>query len=327
MKILVTGGAGYVGSHCSRELCDFDHSVVVFDNLSGGYRDAVDSRAELIVGDLADREHVERVFEDHGFDAVMHFAGSINVGESTEQPVAYYTNNAANTFILLSVMRQHQVKRMIFSSTCAVYGVPPSAPLHEDMQREPINPYGRSKLAVEWALQDSVQAWGLGATALRYFNASGAASDGSIGEAHVPETHLIPLVLQVALGQREKISIFGTDYPTRDGTCVRDFVHVEDLAAAHRLALESQAGESFRAFNLGTGPGTTVRELIAAAREVTGHPIPEVESSRRPGDPPELYADSSRAREELGWEPRHVTVGSIVASAWTWQKTHPNGYE
>lgn len=239
------------------------------------------------------------------------------------EPLKYYRNNIAGTVTLLEAMRDHAVRRLVFSSTCATYGVPPRVPITEDMPQNPINPYGRTKLAIEWALRDSAPAWGLGACALRYFNAAGAASDGAIGEDHHPESHLIPLVLQVALGQRPHIGIFGDDYPTPDGTCIRDYIHVEDLAAIHRIAIESQQPGTFRAFNVGTGVGTSVRQVIDAARAVTGHPIPSVTSPRREGDPPQLFADPSKAQRELGWKARFADIREVVETAWRWHRRHP----
>ncbi len=331
MRILATGGAGYVGSHCVRELCAAGHQVVVFDNLvDGGHRDAVDPRAELVVGDLADRDLLGQTFADApsrgGFDAVMHFAGSLNVSESVHDPLLYYRNNVANSLALLECMRQRRVQNIVFSSTCATYGEPTRMPITEDMPQAPINPYGRTKLAIEWALRDCAAAFGLSATALRYFNASGAAADGTIGEDRTPEYHLIPLVLQVALGQRRDIKVFGTDYPTPDGTCVRDYVHVEDLATAHRAAVETATPGTFRAFNVGTGRGVSVREVIDAARRVTGHSIPSTDDPRRPGDPPELYADPDRIKRALGWMPAYTDISRTIETAWAWHSAHPAGY-
>lgn len=325
MKILVTGGAGYVGSHCVRGLCDAGHEITVFDNLRSGHREAVDRRATLAEGDLSDQYAIDRALSS-GFDAVMHFAASIDVGESVRNPLAFYRNNVVNTLNLLEVMQRRGVKRMVFSSTCATYGEPATMPIVEEMPQQPINPYGRTKLAMEWALRDCAAAWGLGATALRYFNAAGAAADASIGEDHHPEFHLIPLVLQVALGQRPDIKILGTDYPTRDGTCIRDYIHVEDLAAVHRAAIERQPEGVFRYYNVGTGRGVSVRELIEVAREVTGHPIPAVEAPRRPGDPPQLYADASKALKELGWKAEYMDIRRTVQTAWAWHRSHPRGY-
>ena len=327
MRILVTGGAGYVGSHCVRGLCDAGHEVTVFDNLRyGGHREAVDQRAALVVADLAERSAVEEAFAGRGIEAVLHFAAHLNVPESVREPLRYYRNNVANTLNLLEVMQAHKVQRMVFSSTCATYGEPPEMPITEDMPQLPINPYGHTKLAMEWTLRDCGPGWGLGATALRYFNASGAASDGTLGEDRDPEYHLIPVVLQVALGQREKIMIFGNDYPTPDGTCVRDYIHVEDLADVHRLAIESQQPGQFRYYNVGTGVGVSVREIIDFARDVTGHGIPAEDAPRREGDPPELYANASKVHRELGWKASRTDVRQTVADAWNWHEKHPKGY-
>lgn len=322
----MTGGAGYVGSHCVRGLCDTDHAVTVLDNLSTGHRSAVDVRARLIEGNLGDAALLDRTFDEGAFDGVMHFAASAEVGESVKKPLAYYRNNIANTLGLLEAMYDYGVKRLVFSSTCATYGVPSSVPLSEDMPQQPINPYGRTKLAIEWMLGDCATAWGLGATALRYFNAAGAAADGSNGEHHNPESHLIPRVLQVALGQADQIKIFGIDYPTPDGSCIRDYVHVEDLSAVHRIAIESQQDGQFRYYNVGTGQGVSVKELISVAREVTGHDIPASPTERRAGDPPELYADPTKLCTELGWQPEYADIKRIVETAWGWHSTHPNGH-
>ncbi|HEY3244056.1 MAG TPA: UDP-glucose 4-epimerase GalE [Phycisphaerae bacterium] len=327
MKVFVTGGAGYVGSHCVRALCDGGHQVVVFDDLRAGHAAAVDRRAQLARGDLANRQEVRDVLTRHGCDAVMHFAASLDVGESVKKPLDYYENNVVNTIGLLRVMQECGIQRMVFSSTCATYGIPEYLPIDEKIPQRPINPYGHTKLAMEWALRDSAVGWGLGSCALRYFNAAGAAADGSIGEDHDPEIHLIPIVLQVALGQREKVQIYGVDYPTPDGSCVRDYVHVEDLAAAHVLALESQEPGQFRAYNVGTGSGTSVKELIEMARQVTGHDIHAQPTARRPGDPPELYADPSKLKTELVWQPRYTEILGIIETAWNWHKNHPNGFE
>ena len=327
MKILVTGGAGYVGSHCVRSLCDGGHSVVVYDNLrDGGHKEAVDRRAELIVGDLADTPLLDRTLADGRFDAVMHFAAYLDVNESVRKPLLYYRNNIINSVSLLELMHAHNVKRIVFSSSCATYGLPRAVPITEDMPQNPINPYGRTKLAIEWALRDSSIAWGLGAAALRYFNASGAAADGSLGEDREPEYHLVPVVLQVALGRREEIKIFGLDYPTRDGSCVRDYVHVEDLAGVHRIAIETQQEGEFRCYNVGTGLGVSVKELIEVAREVTGHDIPASPAPRREGDPPELYADPTKAMTELGWQAKYTDIRRIIETAWNWHRAHPHGY-
>lgn len=325
--ILVTGGAGYVGSHCVRALCDQGDRVVVLDNLtSGGHRSAVDQRAELAVVDLADERRVDQVFAAHRFDAVMHFAAFANVPESVLHPLRYYENNVVNGVKLLEAMRRTGVRSLVFSSSCAVYGVPALVPITEDAPRNPISPYGRTKLMMEWAIEDCARSWGLGATALRYFNAAGASRDGSIGEDHDPETHLIPRVLSVALGRAEQIEVFGDVYPTPDGTCIRDYVHVEDLASAHCLAIEHQSPGRFVAYNVGTGRGTSVREVIEAVKGITGQTIPVRVSLRRAGDPPELFADASRLRRELRWSPEFVTVESIIESAWRWHRAHPIGY-
>ena len=325
MRILVTGGAGYVGSHCVRRLLAAGHEAVVYDNLSAGHSAAVPQGTPLIRADLADVVTLDETLAD-GFDAVMHFAASLDVGESVRVPLAYYQNNVVNTIGLLRLMEKHGIRRLVFSSTCATYGEPNAMPITEDMPQSPISPYGHTKLAMEWALGDSSSAWNLGACALRYFNAAGAAADGSIGEDHHPEIHLIPVVLQVALGQRESVSVFGTDYPTPDGTCIRDYVHVEDLAEAHLLALEALREGRFDAYNVGTGVGTSVRELIEVARRVTGHAIPALEVDRRPGDPPMLYADPSKIKTALGWQPRYTHIGDTVATAWRWHQEHPDGY-
>ena len=326
MRILVTGGAGYVGSHCVRGLCDARHDVVVLDNLAAGHRTAVDSRATLVVGDLSDATLVERTLAEARFDGVMHFAALAEVHESVRDPLRYYRNNVANTVQLLEAMRRRQIRRFVFSSSCAVYGVPPRVPITEDMPKSPINPYGRTKLAIEWALEDCSRAWGLGATALRYFNAAGAAADGSLGEDHRPESHIIPRVLGVALGQAEAINVNGNDYPTRDGTCIRDYIHVEDLSAVHALAIERQEEGVFNGYNVGTGRGVSVAELIAASREVTGHAIPARSAPRREGDPAELVADPSRIIADLGWKPRYTDIASTLCTAWNWHGARPAGY-
>lgn len=327
MRIFVTGGAGYVGSHCVKDLCENGHEVVVFDNLSLGHRDAVHPRAALIQGDLANTEQLTKVFSAQWFDAVMHFAASAEVGESVREPLKYYRNNAANTLNLLEAMNRAGIRKIVFSSSCATYGVPPEGQtIAETLHQSPINPYGRTKLVNEWMLQDSAVGWGLGSCALRYFNACGAASDETIGEDHDPESHLIPVVLQAALGIRPHISIFGTDYPTPDGTCIRDYIHVEDLASAHRLAIESIQPGVFAAYNVGTGNGFSVRQVIDAARRVTGRSISVVEGPRRPGDPPMLVADPGKIKRELGWSPRWTDLDRIVESAWRWHLKHPNGF-
>ena len=282
--------------------------------------------ATFIDGDLGEIVTLDGVFEAGRFDAAMHFAALLNVGESVEKPLLYWRNNVANTLHLLETMEAHGVKRFVFSSSCAVYGEPDALPIVEDLPKSPINPYGHTKLAVEWMLANAAPAWGLGSVALRYFNASGAAEDGTIGEDHDPEMHLIPIVLQVALGQRESIKIFGTDYPTPDGTCVRDYIHVDDLAGAHVLAVSAVSRGIAEAFNVGTGVGVSVREIIAAARAVTGHPIPAVEVERRPGDPPTLYANADKIRSIYGWKPEYTDVKRVIETAWRWHEAHPHGF-
>lgn len=325
MNVLVTGGAGYVGSHAARMLDRSGHDVWVYDSLSKGHRGAVaDDR--LIVGDLMDRQLLENVLKDRRIDAVMHFAASISVGESVEEPALYYQNNTVGTLSLLEAMRSADVGRIVFSSTAAVYGEPTEVPIKESQERKPINPYGFTKLIIEHALKDYAHAYGWGFAALRYFNAAGASRDGDIGEDHDPETHLIPIILQVALGQRDHVSVFGDDYPTADGTCIRDYIHVEDLVTAHLAALERLESGTELKLNLGTGQGATVREVIEACRRVTGHPIPSKTSERRAGDSPALVADASLARETLDWQPEYTDVESIVESAWRWHQSHPNGF-
>jgi UDP-glucose-4-epimerase GalE len=326
MRVLVSGGAGYVGSHAVRGLVAAGHSVVVLDNLSSGHAAAVSPKARLVVGELGDPVLLDGLFSNGRFDAVMHFAAFIEVGQSVIDPLSFYDNNVGNSICLLQAMQRSGVKRFVFSSTCATYGVPEKMPITEDFPQAPASPYARAKLAVEWALADSSVAWGLGFVALRYFNAAGAAADGTIGEDHDPETHLIPNVLKVPLGQRECVKVFGTDYPTPDGTCIRDYVHVEDLSEAHVRALEViQPGEQ-RFYNAGTGRGATVREVIRVSEKVTGKAIKVVEEGRRAGDVPVLYADSSRIRRELGWSPRYEDLHDIVASAWKWHEAHPKGF-
>ncbi|MEW6253256.1 MAG: UDP-glucose 4-epimerase GalE [Planctomycetota bacterium] len=326
MKILVAGGAGYVGSHCVRRLVAAGHDVVVLDSLIAGHRQAVVPPAIFVEGDLGDPATLDGLFQGGRFDAVMHFAAFLNVGESVNEPLMYWQNNVCNTLNLLQVMKAYQVQRFVFSSTCAVYGVPDRLPITEDLPKNPINPYGATKLAVEQMLQHSATAWGLGSVALRYFNAAGAAADGSMGEDHNPEIHVIPIILQVALGQRDTVRIFGTDYPTPDGTCIRDYIHVDDLAEAHLLAVEACAPGNVEAYNIGTGNGQSVLEVIDAARQVTGHPIPATLAERRPGDPPALFADSRRLQTRYGWRPKYSNVTEIVETAWRWHQSHPRGY-
>jgi UDP-glucose 4-epimerase len=325
MRILVTGGAGYVGSHCLRRLLAAGHEAVVYDNLYQGHAAAVPPGL-LVQGDLADQTKLTALLKERRIDAAMHFAALALVGESVQKPELYYRNNVLGSFHLLEALREAGVRKIVFSSTTATYGTPEKMPIAETTPQQPINPYGFSKLVVERMLDDFAAAHGFGFAALRYFNAAGAAADGSIGEDHTPESHLIPIVLQVALGQRPSISIFGDDYPTPDGTCVRDYVHVDDLAAAHLAALERlQPGKAIKV-NLGTGRGYSVTEVIEACRKITGHPIPAVMAPRRAGDPPELIADARLARQLLDWTPRYTTIESIVETAWRWHQAHPQGY-
>jgi len=334
MKILVTGGAGYVGSHAVRRLVAAGHDVWVIDNLVYGHRACVEALGlpedRFIHGDLTDRPRVEQLLKANAIEAVMHFAAYALVGESVTDPAKYYQNNVVGTLSLLEAMRAAGVGVIVFSSTCATYGVPEQVPIPEDHPQAPINPYGYTKLVIEHALADYHHAYGLAYAALRYFNASGAADDGSIGEDHTPETHLIPLVLDVALGKREHITIFGSDYPTPDGSCVRDYIHVDDLADAHLAAIEKLAAAADTPLaircNLGTGVGSSVREVIAAAEKATGKPIPAVEGERREGDPPELVADPAGAERMLGWRAKRTDLDETVASAWRWHSAHPDGY-
>jgi UDP-glucose-4-epimerase GalE len=325
MRILVTGGAGYIGSHTTALLRASGHDVYVLDNLSTGHREAVPAGA-LIECDLKDRGGIERALRDWAIEAVVHFAASCYVGESVTDPAKYYRNNIVGTLNLLDAMRSVGVARIVFSSTCATYGVPTRVPITEDEPQKPVNPYGFTKLAIERALDDYSHAYGLAPIALRYFNASGAAANGQLGEDHDPETHLIPLVLQTALGQRESIQVFGTDYATPDGTCIRDYIHVDDLADAHLRAIERVRPGQFQAFNVGTGRGYSVREVIELSRQVTGLPIAVREGPRRAGDPPELIAAADKARRELGWAPKHTNLKTIIESAWNWHRTNPTGY-
>jgi UDP-glucose-4-epimerase GalE len=326
MRILVTGGAGYIGSHAVKLFLARGHDVWVYDNLSMGHRAAVPAE-RLVVGDLAEQPRLDQALVEHRIEAVVHFAAFAYVGESVKQPGKYYQNNLVNTLVLLDALRRHRIVRFVFSSTCATYGIPQTVPITEDEPQRPINPYGNTKLAVEMALADYAAAYDWGYAALRYFNAAGAAPDGSIGEDHDPETHLIPLIFQALMGQRPAIEVFGTDYPTPDGTCIRDYIHVDDLAEAHLLALEALAPGKQLCCNLGTGRGYSVREVIRMAEEVTSKPVPVKEGPRRPGDPPALVAASGKAQRELGWRPRYAELRPIIETAWNWHRAHPRGYD
>jgi UDP-glucose-4-epimerase GalE len=325
MRILVTGGAGYIGSHAVRLFLARGHDVWVYDNLCFGHRAAVPAE-RLIIGDLAEVARLDQAVVAHRIEAVVHFAAFALVGESVRDPAKYYQNNLVNTLNLMECLRRHHIWRIVFSSTCATYGVPQQVPITEEESQRPINPYGTTKLAVERALSDYAAAYQWGYAALRYFNASGATPDGTIGEDHDPETHLIPLVLQVALGRRPHIEVFGTDYPTSDGTCIRDYIHVDDLAEAHLLALERlEPGLELR-YNVGTGRGYSVREVIRTAEEVTGKRVAVQEGPRRSGDPPALVAAAAKIQRELRWKPHYTELRPIVETAWHWHRTHPRGY-
>jgi UDP-glucose 4-epimerase len=323
-RVLVTGGAGYIGSVVTAQLLTKGYEVVVCDNLSHASKKAVPAGAKLIVADTGDRSSLDRIFQEHRFDAVMHFAAFIEAGESMQVPEKYFRNNTVNSLTLLEVMLAHNVHRLVFSSTAALYGTPERTPIEETDPLRPTNAYGESKLLVEQMLAWFHRIHGLRYSCLRYFNAAGAAGD--LGEDHVPESHLIPLTLQVALGKREYISIFGTDYPTPDGTCVRDYVHVSDLATAHILVLDALRQRDKLIYNLGTGRGFSVREVIETARRVTGHAIPAREVPRRPGDPAVLVAGSDSIKRDLRWHPQFPELESIVRSAWEWRRAHPDGY-
>lgn len=325
MKILITGGAGYVGSACLRYVAEQGHEVMAYDNLVMGHGDAVDGHP-LVKGDIADTDLLTRTLREFGADAVMHFAAATYVGESVENPEYHYRNNVGGTLSLLNAMRATDVSRMLFSSTCATYGMTQSDTMSEATPQDPFSPYARTKLAVEWMIRDFAQAYGIGFTLLRYFNASGADADGRHGEDHRPENHLIPLVLEVPLGKRDEIKIFGDDYPTPDGTCIRDYVHTRDLASAHLLAIEATQEGTDEVFNIGTGNGQSVMEIIDACEAVTGQSIPRTVVERRPGDPPRLVAEASKLKTKLGWEPAYTDIEKTIATAWEWHRTHPNGY-
>ena len=327
MRLLVLGGAGYIGSHTAVELLDRGHEVVIADNLITGYKQAVPKEAVFYQGDIRDYNFLNNLFKTEKIDAVIHFAAFSLVGESVTNPLKYYENNLYGTKVLLQAMIDNNVDKIVFSSTAATYGEPENIPILESDRTCPTNPYGETKLAMEKMMKWSANAYQLRYVSLRYFNACGAHKSGKLGEAHTPESHLIPLVLQVPNGKRESVSIYGTDYDTPDGTCIRDYIHVTDLAEAHILAVEylMKGGES-NVFNLGNGVGYSVREVIETARKVTGHPIPAVEIPRRAGDPARLVASGEKAKTVLGWEPKITSLEDIIRSAWVWHSTHPNGY-
>jgi UDP-glucose 4-epimerase len=323
MKFLVVGGAGYIGSHMVKHLLRADHDVVVADNFSTGHRSAL-MGAKLVEMDIADGQGLDALFAQHRFDAVFHFASFIQVGESVTEPAKYYQNNLAATLTLLQAMVRAQIKHFIFSSTAAVYGDPEYIPIDEQHPKAAINPYGRSKWMVEQMLEDFDRAYGLKSVCLRYFNAAGADPEGQLGERHEPETHLLPLILQAASGRRASVTVFGRDYDTPDGTCIRDYVHVADLVAAHALAVDYLlAGGTSTAFNLGNGQGFSVQQVIDTARGVTGREISVSEAPRRAGDPPRLVADPRRASDLLGWQPKFSSLEQIVAHAWSWEQKYP----
>ena len=327
MAILVLGGAGYIGSHTVYELIDAGRDVVIADNLETGHIEAVHPKAKLYQGDIRDRAFVDSIFESEQIDGVIHFAANSLVGESMTNPLKYYDNNLCGTKVLLESMVAHGIDKIVFSSTAATYGEPERVPILETDKTEPTNCYGETKLSIEKMFKWVGKAHGLRFVSLRYFNACGAHVSGKIGEAHNPESHLIPLILQVPNGQREYISIFGDDYDTKDGTCIRDYIHVTDLAQAHILAMDylMNGGES-NIFNLGNGVGFTVKEVIDTARKVTGHPIPAKITPRRAGDPAQLIASSEKAKTILGWHPEHADLEEIIATAWNWHKNHPHGF-
>ena len=322
MKILVVGGAGYIGSVCAELLLDQGHGVTIFDNLSEGHRRALDPRAAFAEGDLVDRQLIEKTLSKQQPDAVMHFAANALVGESMQNPSKYFRNNIANGLNLLDAVISAGVEKIIFSSTCAIFGPPERVPIDETMTPRPINPYGESKLAFEKILRWYGEIHGLKFVSLRYFNAAGASA--KFGEDHRVETHLIPNVLKVALGQKPNVEIFGTDYETPDGTCIRDYIHIVDLSRAHILALNATKGDFY---NLGTGGGASVRDVIDSCRKITGRNIDIVEKPRRPGDPPRLIASSEKIKRELGWQPQFQSLDAIIESAWKWHQKFPRGYE
>ncbi|MBN2069524.1 MAG: UDP-glucose 4-epimerase GalE [Opitutales bacterium] len=328
MNVLVIGGAGYIGSHCVRQLIEAGHRPVVLDNMDFGHRKAVAPEVPFYEGDLGDSECLGKILEDEKIELVMHFAAYLNVGESVNEPLKYYNNNVAKPIRMLQTMLNKGVKKLVFSSTCATYGIPERVPMTEDLPQSPINPYGQTKLDVENMLKLCAKAYGISFAAFRYFNASGAAADGIIGEDHTPECHLIPLAIWAALGKIDHLTVFGDDYPTPDGTCLRDYIHVDDLSRAHIAVfdkLNTPGAQYF--YNLGTGTPASVMEVIKTVEEVTGLKVPYEMGKRRAGDPPALYADSSKAQAELGWEIQYPTLKGIVETAWKWHQSHPDGYK
>lgn len=327
MSVLVCGGAGYIGSHNVHELVGRGESVVVMDNLQTGHRQAVPEKAIFVQGDIRDANALDAVFREHKVESVLHFAANSLVGESMTLPLKYFDNNVHGMQVLLEAMVRHNVRHIVFSSSAAVYGESETALITEETPTNPTNPYGESKLIMERMMRWVRHAHGVNFVSLRYFNVAGAMEDGTLGEDHTPETHLLPIMLQVPLGKRDCLTIYGQDYPTPDGTCIRDYIHVLDLAAAHLLALAHlRAGGEGGIFNLGNGQGFSVKEMLNAARKVTGHPIPVVMGDRRPGDPPQLVAAAHKARNVLGWSPRFTRVEEIIKNAWSWHFKHPDGF-
>jgi UDP-glucose 4-epimerase len=325
MNILVTGGAGFVGSACLRWLVKHGHNPIAYDNMKEGHRCAVPD-GRLVVGDIQSTDALANLMVKLKTQAVMHFAAATYVGESVTNPDYHYGNNIAGTHSLLRAMQKAGVKRMLFSSTCATYGMNPKVPMNEESLQDPFSPYARTKLAVEWMIRDFAHAYGLGFTLLRYFNAAGADEDARHGEDHRPETHIIPIVLEVPMGRRKEFTLFGTDYPTPDGTCIRDYIHTADLAQAHQLAIEATHDTTAEVYNIGTGNGQSNLQIIKACEEVTGVKVPIKNAERRPGDPPALVADSTKLKTRLGWKPKYTNIVDTVRTAWNWHKAHPDGY-
>lgn len=325
MNILLTGGAGYVGSACLRHLQQCGYSPIAFDNLSEGHSSAVNG-APLVVGDIRDTELLEKTLRDHKIESVMHFAAATNVGESVTNPGYHYDNNVGGTLSLLKAMVAVNVNKILFSSTCATYGLNPSSPMAETAIQDPCSPYARTKLAVEWMIKDFAKVHNIGYTLLRYFNAAGASEDGQFGEYHHPETHLIPLVLDNILQGNKTLNVYGNDYPTADGTCIRDYVHINDLASAHLLAIRATNERSTEVFNIGTGNGQSVLDIIKACENVSGHRVKYEITERRPGDAPELVANASKLKTQLGWRPEYIDIVETIRTAWAWHKLKPQGY-